>query len=850
MSILAVTGVQVNDRDCTGELLFVASPQVEFSWRIETDSPDSRQGGYQIVASGADGWLLWDSGRVVGTVCRGVPWRGAGLKAGDRVSFCIRVFDRDGSPSPFSVENTFEVALLSPGDWHGARWIRFAGNCCAAAAPAPHFRREFTVGDGLRRAVLSITARGVFEPSLDGTRIGSDLLAPGWTDFRKQIQFLSYDLSGRLPPGRHTLGVILAEGWCCGNLTVLRMRNVYHPNPELLAHLELVYRDGRRESVVTDSGWKTATGPILGSDLYDGEDYDARLEMPGWNTPGFDDGAWEAARESGEVAETPRLVQKSSPPVRYMRELKPVRLLRPKKDVCIWDFGQNFSGTFRVHPRGIPGRRYTFATAEILEPDGSLYTLNYRGARSQDSYICAGPVEQAAEYVPKFTFHGFRYLQIDGWQFDRVPPEELDVTALVMYSAMPDRCRFSCGDAGVSRLWLNALWGQRSNFLEIPTDCPQRDERLGWTGDAQIFAPAAMLNMDCLAFFRKYLRDIRDGFTPEGAAPSIAPAVLRINDGAAGWGDAVTLLPCALYRHYGSTAVLAENYEAMKRALHYQLSRSEDFVIGGEGQFGDWLAPEDTPPELVATAYFAHCAEAVAEAAGILQIPGDREHFLKLAGNAGRAFRRRFTDGAGLVRPSTQTALVLALSFGLVAPGAVSENLDLLERRIRGNGTKLSTGFLGTALILSTLAHFGRTRCACDLLLQQECPSWLFQVRQGATTFWERWDSFSREKGFGDVSMNSFNHYAYGAISEFLVSWLAGIHYRHDGLVFEIIPDRRFSPVEAVFDSPFGRIASSWSLTPEGELHWETEVPPGLPASARLPGGRELPLAPGRHTLS
>ena len=532
-----------------------------------------------------------------------------------------------------------------------------------------------------------------------------------------------------------------------------------------------------------------------------------------------------------------------------MRELKPVRLLRPKKDVCIWDFGQNFSGTFRVRPRGIPGRRYTFATAEILEPDGSLYTLNYRGARSQDSYICAGPVEQAAEYVPKFTFHGFRYLQIDGWQFDRIPPEELDVTALVMYSAMPDRCRFSCGDSGVNRLWLNALWGQRSNFLEIPTDCPQRDERLGWTGDAQIFAPAAMLNMDCLAFFRKYLRDIRDGFTPEGAAPSIAPAVLHINDGAAGWGDAVTLLPCALYRHYGSTAVLAENYEAMKRALHYQLSRSEDFVIGGEGQFGDWLAPEETPPELVATAYFAHCAENVAEAAGILQIPGDREHFLKLAENVKRAFRRKFTDGAGLVRPATQTALVLALSFGLAAPGAVTGNLDLLEQRIRGNGTKLSTGFLGTALILPTLARFGRTRCACDLLLQRECPSWLFQVRQGATTFWERWDSFSREKGFGDVSMNSFNHYAYGAVSEFLVSWLAGIHYRHDGLVFEIIPDRRFSPVEAVFDSPFGRIASSWSLTPEGELHWEAEVPPGLPASARLPGGRELPLAPGRHIL-
>ncbi len=849
MSIPVVTGVQVNDRDCTGELLFVASPRVSFSWRIKTDSPDFRQCGYQIMATGTDGELLWDSGRVPGSVCRGIPWQGRELKAGDRVSFRIRVFDQSGKTSPFSGENRFAVALQSPDDWNGARWIWFAGNRYASAAPAPYFRREFTVGSGLLRAVLSITARGVFEPSLDGVRIGRDLLAPGWTDFRKQIQFLSYDLSDRLSPGRHALGVILAEGWCCGNLTVLRMRNVYHPHPELLVHLELIYRDGRRETVLSGPGWKTTTGPVLASDLYDGEDYDARLEMPGWNTPGFDDSAWVAAGVSGNVGGIPRLVQKSAPPVRYMRELKPVRLLHPKKDVCIWDFGQNFSGTFRVRLRGIPGRRYSFTTAEILEEDGSLYTLNYRGARSRDSYICAGPVEQSAEYVPKFTFHGFRYLQIDGWQFDRIPPEELEVVALVMYSAMPKRCRFSCGDASVNRLWLNALWGQRSNFLELPTDCPQRDERLGWTGDAQIFAPAAMLNMDCLAFFRKYLCDIRDGFTPEGAAPSIAPAVLHINDGAAGWGDAITLLPCALYRHYGSTAVLTENYEAMKSSLKYQLSRSEDFIVRGEQQFGDWLAPEDTPPDLVATAYLARCAQALADIAGILKLSDDRVRFRRLADEVGRAFRKKFTDVSGLMTPATQTALVLALAFGLTAPESVTGNLDLLERRIRDNGTRLSTGFLGTALILPTLARFGRTKCACDLLLQQECPSWLFQVRQGATTFWERWDSFSLDKGFGDVTMNSFNHYAYGAVSEFLVCWLGGIHYQHDKLIFEMIPDRRFQPVKAVFDSPFGRIASCWNLTPEGKLHWVVESPAGLPAMARLPDGREIPLSAGRHVL-
>lgn len=846
---IQVVDLQLNSQSAADDIIFIDSLKPEISWRIETNDPEFRQTGYRIIAETPDAQCIWDSGMVAGCTCKWVPWGGPDLASGDHVLLKIQVLDQTGNASDFSDSVHFAVALLRNTDWGDARWIWFDGNNYCTTAPSPYFRKDFEVGAKLKRATLSITARGVFEASLDGKKIGHDLLAPGWTDFRRQIPFLSYDLTERLVPGKHTIGAILADGWCCGNLTIFRYRNFYHDHPELLARLELCYENGRKEIIFTDHSWKTSTGPILASDLYDGESYDARLEMPGWNLPGFDDTDWRYACEGEPACVSPALIPKTAPSVRYMEELKPVQILHPKKDIYIWDFGQNFAGTFRIRFCSQSGRLYTFRTAEMLDIDGSLYTLNYRSARSQDTCICGGAEGGKMEYIPKFTYHGFRYLQIDGFQVDNVNPEELEVTGLVMQSAMELKGQFSCGSPLVTRLWKNTLWGQRSNFLEIPTDCPQRDERLGWTGDAQIFAPTAMLNMDCCSFYRKYLRDVRDAVNDDGAAPAMAPAVLNFNVGAAGWGDAIVLIPYEIYRHYGWKSILAENYDAMKKSVDWQERHSDDLIRPADKNFGDWLALEPTPPELVATAYFAHCARCLSEIAGVLGRTEEKDRYSVLAEKIAEAFQKRFTDEYGIVAPQTQTAFVLALAFRLTAIDRIEANLDAFENAIARNNGRISTGFLGTGLILSVLERFKRHKTACDLILQEEYPSWLFSVRQGATTIWERWNSFTLENGFGDIGMNSFNHYAYGAATRFLISGIGGIHYCHDRLVLKIIPDIRFSPVRAVYDSPYGRIVSEWSFTERHGFSWQAEVPPGIPAEAILPDGTAKTLVIGKNII-
>lgn len=831
-----------------GSGAIIASPRPELSWRVVARTGTFHQSAYHIRASTPKGELIWDSGIVPSGNSQWIPWGGRDLRSREIVEFRVTVFDASGMESEESEPCHFEIGLVSRSDWGDAHWIYYAGNNYSTSAPSPHFRREFSVRSGLNRARLYVTARGIFEAHLDGRKIGADFLMPGWTDFRKEIPYLAYDLTESLSPGRHLLGAILADGWCCGNLTIFRFRNFYHPHPEFLARLELDYDDGSSEAVTSGSSWGTATGPILSADLYDGENYDARLEMPGWDTCGFDSSKWNSAAAGDPISATPPLILRTAPPVRNTMELEPVRILHPKKDVSIWDFGQNFTGVFRVRLRGNPGRLYTFHVAEMLDTDGSLYTLNYRGARSTDSYICTGPLESFVEYSPRFTFHGFRYLQIDGFQMDRISESELKVTGLVLHSDLETIGSFECGKPLVNRFMQNVLWSQRCNFLEIPTDCPQRDERLGWTGDAQLFAPTAMLNMECDAFYRKYLRDVRDALASDGAAPSIAPAVLRMFDGAAGWGDALILIPYQVFRFYGDTTILRENFNAMERSIEWQKQHS-DGLIRLDSSFGDWLAPEPTPRNLVSTAYFALCAARMGEIAAVLHKKAKVEKYQTLASDASVAFRRHFTDSCGVVSPRTQTALVLALAFDLLEEKSILANVVALEECIRGNGTRLSTGFLGTSLIVQTLARFGRTRLACDLLLQEEYPSWLFSVKQGATTLWERWDSFSLENGFGDVTMNSFNHYASGAVAEFLIAGLGGIHYRFDQLRFEVIPDERFSPVHVVLDSPRGRIESDWKISGR-KLYWRIQVPPGVPAEAKLPDGQTVSLRGGEHVFT
>ncbi|MDD3695634.1 MAG: family 78 glycoside hydrolase catalytic domain [Lentisphaeria bacterium] len=844
---------------CLDSLL--ASPVVTmstaplFSWKMQPDSKALSQSAYQIEAGASpelleNGELLWDSGRQENSQSLYIPWGGTALQSRQEVFWRVRLWDELGRPGPYSEIASFRVGLLENADWQ-ASWVYYEGNNSSHSAPCPYFRRDFSVRAGLRKAILYISARGLFAASLNGDKIGNDEFVPGWTDYAQQLQYMCYDLSGSLPEGDNALGVILGDGWYSGYLMgrqgehISKYRNHYGQYPELLLQLELEYEDGGRESLLSDQSWKCRSGPILYSDIYDGEMYDARLEMPGWNRPGFDDSDWRQASLGERASHTKAaLVAKSCPPVRQIEELKPLKYLNPKQDVHIWDFGQNISGKLRIKVKGHRGRLYTCKFAEMLYPDGTLYNQNYRSALSTDYYYCAGPAEKTVVWEPLFTFHGFRYVQLDGIAFSGFSPEDVELCAVALHSDLEETSSFHCGHAALERLFQNIRWGQKGNFLEIPTDCPQRDERLGWTGDAHVFCVAASINMNIAAFMRKWLRDLREAQREDGAGPSVAPDVLKLTYAAAVWADAIIACPWIVYQRFGNIQILQENYVAMQKWLQYQIDSSEQ-LIRPKTAYGDWLAPEpiETPSELIGTAMLAYGCQTLGKCARILQKPEDANRYEQLFQQVRKAFQGRFLDEAQLLRPRTQTACVMALHFGLLDARQVRANRELLADLIVCNGKRLSTGFVGTAWLLQTLSEQGLHELAWDLMLQEELPSWLYSVKQGATTVWERWDSYSHEKGFGKVTMNSFNHYAYGAVLEWLSAKAGGIDYQQSQpggrrLLFAVQPDPRLGWAQFSLQTPYGKAESSWKLE-QNRFQWQVTVPPNCQALLKLP---KLPL--------
>ncbi len=821
---------------------FIGTDMPLFSWRLEA-SAGTCQHSYRIVAASAPELLpehpdLWDSGRIQKGESLYIQWQGKALESRQRVFWRVMVWDREGLESDWSETAEFEIALLGNSEW-SAEWIYFDGNNPSHSAPCPYLRKEFSVNKEIKCARLYVTARGLYEMSFNGKRVGEDYFVPGWTDFAKQIQYMSYDVGNLLQPGVNAVGAILGDGWYCGYLSG-RRRNIYGDTPQLLAQLEITYRDGSRETIVSDNSWSTATGPILYSDIYDGEMYDARLEMPGWDTAGFDTAKWRRAVSAGQVGNSPELAPKCCLPVRKMREIKPVQILRPREDVCIFDLGQNISGWVRIKLKGHSGRLYTFHFGEMLNQDGTLYNLNYRSARSTDYYTCKGDMENGEVWEPRFTFHGFRYVEIDSYMFAGANLEPPEVTGVVLYSELEETGSFECSEPLVNQLYSNICWGQRDNFFEIPTDCPQRDERLGWTGDAQVFIPAATFNMNVSAFFEKWLRDVRDCQLENGAVPAIAPDILGMRPGAAAWADAMVICPWVIYQSYGNPQILAQNYEAMKKWVDYQKNTSNN-LIRESRDFGDWLAlsPVETPHPLIGTAYFAYTAELVAKTAAILGHADDAEYYRTLSRQVKIAFGREFIAENGQIEVHSQTACILALQFELLESEQRRINVDLLGTLIEQAGGKLTTGFVGTGLIMPALTSGGQTGAAYGLLLQQEYPSWLFSVLQGATTIWERWNSYTIENGFGDVNMNSFNHYSYGAVASWMAQTVLGIQLDETApggrkIIFAAVPDKRLAWVKGGLKMPYGQVRSSWQYT-DNQWRWQISCPPNTSAKVILP---------------
>ena len=835
--------------------LGVHDAEPRLSWKLGADGRRGvRQTAYRILVSSRRGGApdLWDTGRVHSDATIHLPYRGRPLASRERAWWRVQVWDERNRRSE-SAPAFWEAGLLAPEDWTGS-WIgaAFSGGL-ESGTPSPYLRTTFHVVKKVVSARLYATALGLYEFHLNGRRVGEDLFTPGWTEYAKRVQYQAYDVTAKLRRGANAAGAILGDGWYCGKLGWFP-RQYYGDRPRLLAQLVLTFADGTAQTIATDGRWKVAAGPIRENDLIQGETHDARMEMPDWALPRFDDRAWDPVKvfAAPAIEISPRL----GPSVRITQELKPVA--PPKKipswpsPIWIFDLGQNMVGRVRLRIRGPAGQVVRLRFAEVLNPDGTLYTDNLRAARQTDRYILRGdPTGETWE--PRFTFHGFRYVELSGPRANPIAdPKQNAITGVVLHSDTPRTGTFTCSDPLINRLQSNIDWSLRANFLEVPTDCPQRDERMGWMGDAQIICRTAAWNRDVASFFNKWQRDIADTQLPDGGMPSVAPHVATVErEGGPAWADASVICPWTIYLCYGDTALLERHFDSLKRFVaslekkSIKLIRSHPDASGFPG-YGDWLALDGsgktdggTPKDLIGTAFFAYSAQLVARIARVLGRTADAADHQRLFERVRRAFQRRFLTRDGLISSLTQTGYVLALHFDLAPPALRPRLLAELVRDIELRGNKLSTGLVSTPYLPHVLSGNGRSDVAYKLLHQKQWPGWLYAVTQGATTIWERWDGWTHDKGFQDRGMNSFNHYAYGAIGAWLYAVVAGIDvdpehpgYKHIRLAPQ--PGGELTSARGTLESPHGKIVSAWKLRP-GRFEWDVTVPPNTTATARLP---------------
>jgi alpha-L-rhamnosidase len=692
--------------------------------------------------------------------------------------------------------------------------------------PAPYLRKEFTVATGVKRAIIYATAQGVYELSLNGQRVSNDVFMPGWTDYKQRIYYTAYDVTDLLKEGPNAIGAILGDGWFRGNISCVG-QNKYGNKLRFKAQLHIDYDNGQSKILTTDSDWKASYGPILESDMQAGEVYDARLEMPGWNQAGFDQSSWSPIVTGSSIK--PLLQAYPGVPVRAVKELPAVKVTEPTPGTYVFDLGQNFSGWARLKVNGQAGDEVTMIFAEMLKDDGSAYTINLRSARAVDTYVLKGGGEEVWE--PRFTFHGFRYVQVTGL---KEKPTADAITGIVLYSDSPESSSFECSNPMVNKIQENIVWGQRSNYLEVPTDCPQRDERLGWTGDTQVFIRTGCYNQDVSEFFTKWMVDLMDTQNRQGLFGNQAPVFH--GHGAAAWACAGIICPWTIYKVYGDTRMIETHYDAMVR---YMDACGKDGLGGRKAHtWGDWLAPAGRPPTaLISAAYHAYTTSLMAEMAVALGKIDDATKYNKQFQDIRAHFQKTFVKADGKIESELQTAYCMALSFDLLTAAQRKQAEAHLIERIKKDNYHLSSGFLGIPILLPTLTDMGRSDIAYRMIQNTTYPSWGYSIEQGATTIWERWNSYSKDKGFGDVKMNSFNHYSLGACGEWMFRSMLGIET--DGAGFKKITMKPelgegITWAKGHYDSIQGRISSDWKIENK-TFHWNITVPANTTATVYVP---------------
>jgi alpha-L-rhamnosidase len=832
--------------------------QPRLSWTLVA-APAARaqsQAAYRVLVASEPDKLarqegdLWDSGKVNSDQQLHIAYAGKRLSSRRQCYWQVRAWDQNGVPSNWSAPAKWSMGLLRPNDWR-AKWIYDSAipNGEGGALPATMARKSFRLDRPIRRATAYASGLGVYELRLNGQRVGEDLLTPEWTSYRKRVHYQVYDVTPLLRSGENAAAALLGEGWFAGRLMAVG-RFAYGKQPRFLLQIEVDFADGQTQTIVTDNTWRCTTdGPIRSAGIYDGEVYDARKELAGWDKPGFDAQEWRPATSS--AFDDRRLVWQHNEPIRVEKELVPIQRTVPKPGVYVFDLGQNMVGWCRVKAAGSAGKTVTLRHAEMLNGDGTVYTANLRGAPQIDQYTPR--VDGEFVFEPHFTYHGFRYVELTG--LAKPPPPDAFL-GRVFHSSPRLTGRFQCSDPSLNQLMQNILWTQRANLMSSPNDCPQRDERFGWMGDIQSFAQTAIYNMDLAAFFTKFSQDVRDDQADDGRYPDFAPHPGDPNKGFSGvpaWGDAGVIVPWRVYQNYADRRLLEDHFESARRWVDFIHKANPNLLWanGRNNDYNDWLNGDwvkqagwpahggAVPNVVFATAFFTHSTELVAKMADVLGRKEDARRYGELFLRIKAAFNERFVKPDGRIEGDTQGGYALALSFNLLPENLRPKAAQLLVENIGRYHNHLSTGIQTTHRAMLELTRNGYTEVAGQLLTNRTFPSWLYMIDNGATTIWERWDGYVKGRGFQDPGMNSFNHWAFGAVGEWMWRNIAGLNPddARPGWKHFVIAPRPIGGVtwaRGEYNSIRGPVRCDW-CSGGGRMNMKVAVPPNTTATVRVP---------------
>ncbi|MDB5117315.1 MAG: alpha-L-rhamnosidase [Mucilaginibacter sp.] len=827
------------------------------SWKLNSDLRNVTQSGYeiQVGTDAAMKKLIYTTGKVKSPESIFVEYTGPKLTSRTRYYWQVKVWDNKGNVSPWSTANYWEMGLLQPEDWT-AKWIKSINPADTTDGASPIFRTSFTLTKPVKSARLYVTSHGIYEAYMNGKRIGNYYFTPGWTSYNNRLQYQIYDVTDLLVAGKNATGAMLGDGWYRGHLD--KYHNVYGKDLALLYQLEVTFADGTKTIITSDDKWKTADGAIRSSSFYNGEVYDTRLERAGWDLGQYNDSKWQPIAIANE--DKANLVAPESPAVKKHEIFHPLKvIITPQKDTVI-DFGQNLVGWVVLKLKGKAGQVIRLNHAEVLDKNNDFYTLNLRFAKCENKYIIRDDKERT--YEPHFTYQGFRYLRISGIH-GKI--DTANIYAVALYSDMKSTGSLVTSNPLLNQLQHNIQWGQKGNFVDVPTDCPQRDERLGWTGDAQAFSRTAAYNMNVAGFFDKWLKDLRADQREDGAIPWVIPNMMpKKSAGVAGWSDVSTIVPWNMYLLYGDKRLLAEQYESMKKWVGYIQQTSINDLWNTGFQFGDWCFYSPTPTDdsgkaavtdktLIAEAFYANSTQILIDAAKVLGKDDDVEKYTELLKKIKKAFLNEYVTPGGRTVSSTQTAYLLTLQFDLLPEDKRQQLAERLVQNIKDYGNHLTTGFLGTPFLCHILTRFGYDDIAYTLLLQDTYPSWLYPVKKGATTIWERWDGIKADGDLQSPSMNSFNHYSYGAIGDWMYRVMAGINtdQKETGYKKMIIaphPGGNLTMVNANLETPYGHVNSEWTINND-VMNMTVTVPANATAEVILPKAAQAEVTEGNKPI-